>query len=467
MNPAEPSAASCVDKARAALSRWSLAPPLNRPLLVALSGGPDSVGLFHVLHELGVPVLAAHLDHETRNGASAQDAAFAEALAQKAGVPFYLRRRPVAEEAAAAGASFEAAARAARYAFLAGVARETGAIAIATGHHAGDRAETVLWRVIRGCGPGGLAGARGETRINGVRVIRPLIHCDRGEIMAYLQARQLEFRRDHSNSDIKHLRNAIRHDLLPRLRQAYNPGVDAALLRHAAIAEEEDNFLAAQTAAFLERCAAGDGLWDRRAFARGHAALQRRAVAAWMHRRGGDAGFEAVEEARRFVTEGRSGQSLTLGDGVLLHNTARFTEWRAEHASPPPADPAPLAVPGEARIAGLRLRAARLETPPADPRAFCSVRRQVFDSAALGAHLSVRVWRPGDRFQPLGMTGSKKIKDYLSSLGAPWSERERQLAVLAEDGRIAWLVGRAPAQPFAVTAQTREAMVIEVDDGIE
>ena len=216
-------------------------------VLVALSGGADSIAMLHLLRELettGVLTIAgvAHFNHRLRGAAADADERFCRDVAASLDLPIEVDSTDVRALAAAEGRSLEDAARTARYAFLEAAADRLEAEAIAVGHSVDDQAETFLLRLLRGAGPRGLAGIRPRTG----RVVRPLIEISRQELRDYVQERQLAFREDESNADLSIARNAVRHRLLPVL-QAFSPSVADVLAREADIAREDEDFLS-QTA---------------------------------------------------------------------------------------------------------------------------------------------------------------------------------------------------------------------------
>jgi tRNA(Ile)-lysidine synthase len=249
--------------------RRGLAPleGVGRGVVVAVSGGPDSVALLRAALAAPFPVVAAHLNHGLRGAESDGDEAFvAELCAALAatGVPalsFVSRRLDAAAEARAAGANLEATARRLRYEWLAEVARAAGAAWVATGHTADDQAETVLHRLLRGTGLQGLRGVAGRRDLApGVGLVRPLLQTTRAEVRAYLESLGQPFRVDSSNSDLTRMRNRIRHELLPHLAARYNPAVASVLARLAAQADErfrDEEAAAAALLAAAERPRAG------------------------------------------------------------------------------------------------------------------------------------------------------------------------------------------------------------------
>jgi tRNA(Ile)-lysidine synthase len=211
-------------------------------LVVAVSGGPDSVALTRAVAEArepGSPVVLAHLNHQLRGPESDADEASVVALGASLGLPVVTHRLEVAALARAEGGNLEAVARRERYRWLAAVASGHGLAHVATGHTASDQAETVLHRLLRGTGIDGLRGIAARRDIGpGVSVIRPLLAVTREEVVAYLASLGQATRHDASNDDDTLTRNRIRHDLLPLLRRDYNPRIDEALARLAAQAEE-------------------------------------------------------------------------------------------------------------------------------------------------------------------------------------------------------------------------------------
>ncbi|HIJ73660.1 MAG TPA: tRNA lysidine(34) synthetase TilS [Candidatus Hydrogenedentes bacterium] len=431
-------------------------------VLAAVSGGADSVCLLDALGALGYALEVAHFDHQTRNGESGEDAAFVRELAARRGLPFHTASRAIEPEAAASPLSFEEYARQARYEFLLDTAEQVGCACVATGHQADDQAETVLMRLLRGTAPHGLAGIPPVRAERGVRIVRPLLACTRNEVLAYLEDLGLPHQIDRTNADTRFLRNKVRHELLPRLAE-FNPRVRDALCRLADLERVENAFIEAAARTFWQQCLGEDQAIDRQAFARGDPALQRRAVLMLAWGRGVDCPFDRVAAAARFIAEGSTGRAFDLGGGVTLHNGRTTTEVRTGPVVL--ADRViPLAVPGDTEAFGRLYRVRRLDrVPAADLAAYCSPTRQVFDAQAAGAALAVRHRRAGDRFTPLGMTGTKKLKDYFIDIGLPATRRDSQ-PLLVSGETVLWVIGYAIAAHGAVGPETSQVIEIEVVD---
>ena len=215
-------------------------------ILVAVSGGPDSIVLLHALNQLKQPwrltLHAAHVDHGLRPE-SPQDAAFVQALAEQWGVPATIERRDVAAACSEHGWSLEDGARRVRYACLAEVAQRHSASHIAVAHTADDQAETVLMRLVRGTGLRGLGAMTPMRRLGKLWLVRPLLEVWREEIESYLRDHGLAAREDASNADQRFVRNRIRHELLPLLARYYNPNIKGALTQLAEQSQWDYAFL--------------------------------------------------------------------------------------------------------------------------------------------------------------------------------------------------------------------------------
>jgi len=213
-------------------------------VLVGVSGGPDSVALLHVLIALvprfSLKLGVAHLNHGLRRRDSDDDAKFVESLAGKFDLPFYLRNVDVHKYRLEYGLSLEEAARRVRYAFFMDVAAGYRFDKIALGHHCDDNAELVLMNLFRGSGPLGIAGI--PPKRSG-KVVRPLIKLGRSDIIEFLELKGLRYVVDVSNIDARHLRNRVRHHLIPLLETSYNPKIIDSLNRLAAIVSSEEEWI--------------------------------------------------------------------------------------------------------------------------------------------------------------------------------------------------------------------------------
>jgi len=452
------------------------------PLVVAVSGGADSLALLHALRmvapAMGVALHVAHLGHGMRGAVGAADAVWVAAQAVAWGLPCTVRRADVPAYARQAGRSPEDAARAVRYTFLAGVAAQVGAQAVAVAHHADDQAETVLAHLLRGAGLPGLAGMAAWSPLPlpadavalaaaldlplpavAPHLLRPWLGISRAAILAYCAAHRLTPREDASNSDPAHRRNYLRHTVLPLLDAAY-PGVARRLATAAGVFAEENALLeAALDHAWPDLAAVQPGAvrLDRAALARLPAALRRRAIRRAVGALTGGTHDLAADHLAAALTllgpAGRTGATLHLPGGVVLHrerDAGVLTRTDKPAADPrrPWRDPGtslPLPVAGDVPVGGYLLRITHAPAGAVDPTTLgADPWTAVFDAATLAAlgPLVLRTRRPGDRLAPFGAGGhSRKLQDLLVDGGVPRAARAGLPLLVAADGPLLWVPG--------------------------
>ncbi len=426
-------------------------PPAVGPgehLLVAVSGGPDSTALLLALASLapahGWRLTAAHVDHGLRGADGATDRDLVARLAADLGVAL-VERRLVLDP----GAGVEARARRARHRALAALAAASGASRIVLGHTADDQAETVLLRLLRGAGRGGLAGMR---RARG-RLLRPLLGATRADVRRFLAERDVPFAVDRSNADLRHARNRLRRLVLPFLAAEFNPRVVPGLASLATRLRDEDDLLDALAAARQRELADGSGLHV--AVAAEPPALGRRIVRRWLEAgaRAGVSG-EQVERVLALARGHRRGVVATPGASRVLREGDRLVRRPGRRPTPRPFC---VAIAGGGQVADdvagwrvtLSLPAPRPapDDRPGDP---CQAE---FDADRLGPSLVLRSRRPGDRVHLPGV-GTRKLQDVLVDARVPREARDA-LPLLASAGEILWVPGVAQATGAAVGPATR------------
>ena len=455
-------------KVKETIRKYRMLDPGDR-VVVAVSGGPDSVCLLSVLHalakDLDLTLHVAHLDHRFRGEESAADARFVEGLAQDMGIAATSESLDVPAYCAERGLSAQAGAREVRYAFLQQCAKAIGARRIALGHTANDQAETLLMRLVRGAGISGLS-AIPPVREN---IIRPLIGMTRSEVLAYLQEKGTDFRTDPSNEKPLYTRNRVRHELLPVLER-FNPRVMEALAAEAFLLRDENEVIEAmlpdiiQKVLSVEREAVRIG---REAFSRLLPALQRRVLRKAIELVAGDDAIDhswiRTGEALGFMTEAQSGRSMEVPGGLLLEREYDDLVIRARKQET--VFCVPLAVPGETAVSAARLSIGTLllETLP-DPGADGGnyLWQAVFDYDKISLPLYLRNRRPGDRFCPAGMGGrSKKLQDYFVDEKVP-QMRRNTAPLLATEQDVVWIVGMRTDGRFLPGPGTTKVLVVQV-----
>ena len=438
-------------------------------VVAAVSGGSDSVALALLLHELaqhGDVVLAglAHLHHHIRDADADDDAAFVRALAGDLGVPAIVAEAQVREEAREHGVSLEVAGRHARRRLYDEARRATNAARVAVAHTRDDQAETVLLRLVRGAGASGL-GAMAPLRDY---LARPLLDCSRVELQDYLRARGQAWREDPTNTDRSIPRNRVRHAVMPELR-AINVQADAALARAAELLRGDDEFLERLANAAFLRCVdpvddRNIVTIDRSEFGKLAVALARRVAryALETAHAGRTYGLEEADALRRAAAG--SGETVQI-PGILVERfDAKVVLTKRDVPAVAPASAVAgewrLDVPGmvEAPHGAWRLSAEGPVPVPEEPSRDRS--RVMVDAARLGGHLVVRSRRPGDRLQPLGAPGSKKVQDVFVDRKVPLDDRDGVPIVTTDTGEIVWVAGEVLADPFRVTPATKSVVVL-------
>ena len=272
-------------------------PLREQAALIGVSGGRDSVALLHLLAGRGHRLIVCHLDHSMRRE-SREEARFVEKLAARLGCECVVRRENVKARAKRMKCSIETAAREARFAFFAKVAKARGVRRVFLAHHADDQVETFLFNLLRGSGAAGLAAMLATSLRGDLEIVRPLLGVWREEIDRYVAVHGLEFCEDASNADPRHTRNRVRHEILPMLAKAFGRDVRGALLRSAEILREEDAFLSGLPELGMAE-APQLSVKEMRELP---VAIQRRVLLAWLRARGvAEIGFDEVERVRSLL----------------------------------------------------------------------------------------------------------------------------------------------------------------------
>jgi tRNA(Ile)-lysidine synthase len=295
--------------------------PPGSTVLVAVSAGPDSTALLHILARLR-PVLAcslvcAHINHGLRPDETKQEAESVRRLARLLAVPFFRFQVDTKAHMHEHGLSLEHAARDLRYARLRSCAREQGAALIAVGHTADDQAEEVLHRLLRGSGRKGIGGMALKNR----DIIRPLLQTSKKQLLDYLDRHDIPFCRDSSNDDTRFLRNRIRHVLLPLLERDFDPGIRRSLCKSAENLQEDEDFLKQNLDRLwpdLIRADGGEYRLNREYLASLHPCLRRRAVERLLHALGAKARYAHILAVLDGAARGRAGSELHLGQGLRV-----------------------------------------------------------------------------------------------------------------------------------------------------
>ena len=495
------------------VERYGLVSP-GEMVVVAVSGGADSVCLLHVLAKwrkgLGINLHIAHLNHQLRGIESEADARYVSDLAGSLGIPVTIDRQDVAAYRLARNLSVEEAARELRYALFARVAGEVGAKRIAIGHTRDDQVETIVMHIVRGTGITGLCGLTPcspmaydnqgrEGNLEGeeppmpltprviaspdssgrsnLLIIRPLLDITREETKSYCQEYQLDARIDSSNVSLSFFRNRIRLQLLPQLRQ-YNPSIDQALLRLADIAKEDNAFIEQQLSELWDEVARQENnaiYLDKKQIASLPIALQRQLLRTTVTRLAGDTrDIEASHiEATRNLLDKPVGKRISLPHGIICQGgydeiVIASPDVIGTRQSQLPLCPFPplsgefhLKVPSKTVIPGWKVIAkiGKASSLLPDSLGGSNLIAQ-FDLGKTGTELFVRQRQPGDRFQPLGMDTPKKVQEFMVDAKIPRSWRGR-IPIVCSPQQIIWVVGWRIDDRGKVTKTSNEILHLE------
>jgi tRNA(Ile)-lysidine synthase len=424
-------------------------------IVVAVSGGPDSVALLHVLFRLADThqwtIVVAHVNHQFRGVESDSEADFVAELAAGLALPCEIGVIDVPAYIEEASLNGQAAAREKRYEFLHQVAEQYGAQRIALAHHADDQAETMLMRILRGTGPSGLVGMPERRREKKVELIRPFLRIYKSDIVNYCAQHEITYCKDSSNELRKYFRNRIRLDLMPMLKQ-YNEQLPESLNRLTDVMQAENDYLDAETDKVFRRIVTFQSnicRLNQSDFAELHVALQRRLIKLILNclcLERERLVFTRIERVRELMIKDQmSNQVLQVDEQIYI--VREYGSIQFQTFAP---DPKPYAYE-------IRLASNELDLPDMNAKLIYSWmplssyekaasspdhNGDVFlDADQVELPLCLRSRRSGDRLEPLGLNGSKKVKDMFIDAKMPSTRREVIPLLVDASGRILWIVG--------------------------
>lgn len=454
---------------RRTIQKYDMLKPGDR-VVIGVSGGGDSMALMHILREISPDyhlwLVVAHLDHGLR-AEGKQDELFVRRAAADLGIPFEGRKVDVRVQRQKQGLNLQEAARQVRYAFLRGVAKKYRAAKIALGHTADDQAESVIMRFLRGSGTRGLSGippVREEV------FIRPLIEVWRAEIEAFLQEKKIPYLSDPSNRSGQFLRSRIRHELLPILRQ-YNPRIREVLVQMADLFRAEEIYWQALVEEKFPGLVLNDTkhalTLDIPSLLKQPFPLRLRMLRFALEKLMGNLrqmNFVHFLSMDRLLKSPEPNQRLSLPRGLTLvkayrsltlaHSKGKKEETAAfEHKV---LGPGIIDIPEIGRTMQLEYK----EASPLEPKAH-PANIALLDGDTISFPLILRSIRPGDRFQPLGMEGDKKVKDLLIDCKIPVPERKK-IPLLLEGDQILWVGGIRIDHRARLKPQTRRILFVQL-----
>ena len=423
-------------------------------ILVAVSGGPDSMVLLRVLEKLSAAhkwkIVVAHFNHRLRGRASDADEKLVRKTAAKMKLPIVVESADVKAFAGRSKLSVEMAARKLRHEFFARAAQDRKIKTVALAHHADDQVELFFLRLLRGAGGEGLAGMKWRSPSpadNRISLVRPLLDCAKAGLLAFARENKTQFHHDATNSSPDFLRNRIRTELLPLLRKKYQPGLNKAVLRLMEIVGAESEFVS--DAASL----------PGKTFDDMPVAVQRRVLCLQLAKLGVVVDFDLVEQLRRspgvFVSVGAAFSVCRKSGGRIVlrgQQEANFSPLKMKLK---------LGKAGETFFGGLGFKWQLCQVKNQNFPAYASatLNREFFDAGKIGGKIILRHWRPGDRFQPIGLRSAAKLQDLFTN--AKISRERRRSLILAESagGEIFWVEGLRIGEHFKLTPQTKRRLL--------
>ncbi len=427
-------------------------------LLVAASGGVDSMALLELLHRLSgdhlLKLVVGHFNHQLRGRQSGADERLVRTTARRMGLECVTGRGDVRQHARQQGVSIEMAARELRHAFLAEAARRHRATWVVLAHHADDQAETFFLNALRGCGGGAVAGMKADAPSpwgGGVRLLRPLLCETKAALIDYATVCGIRHREDASNGDPSMLRNRVRIHLIQPIARHLGAGAIRPLLQSMEIIGTEADCVMGMAKVWLESgrtATVFDAL---------HPAVQRQVVRIQLIALGVEPAFDLIEKLRH-----APGTKVSAGPDCVVFDASLGRVSKAVAGLPQfqgAALPVKLGRSGQVEFGALTIQWQRKRFDGSSQTAAFIPDREHFDADVIGRNVVLRHWQPGDRFQPTGMKQSVKLQDLLVNARIPAEQRRSLVVALAEDGRLFWVQGLRMSEPFKLTSSTRRVLV--------
>ncbi len=435
-------------------------------LIVGVSAGVDSMVLLHVLNafrqDLELFLIVAHVNHGLRPAEAEKEAELVRQTSEGMSLPFEYGQFHVKEFQKAEGLSPQDAARRIRFRFFSDLLQKHRANKIALGHHADDQVETVLLRLLRGCG---LQGLKGMTPLRQGKVIRPLFERWREEIESFARTNEIAFLQDPSNLQADYLRNRIRLRLIPSIEEEYQPNVRAVLMKTSTILREEDDYLergAEDAYQKIVRGEKGDLVFNLPEFQSLHRSIQRRVLQKMLGRAEGEDGeWPEVDLIHRRMSQPTPSFLQQFSHDLIFerrYDTVFLRKGRIE-----PIQPFEVVLPSPGRTSigkiGKEVVVEEMERHDSFESFEGSPNIAFMDDEMLQLPLKMRNSRPGDRFQPLGVKGTQKLKKFFIDHKVPRRDRLK-VPLLLSGERIVWVVGYRIDERVKVTSKTRRILKV-------
>jgi tRNA(Ile)-lysidine synthase len=454
-------------------------------VLLAVSGGADSIAMLALFEQVSrcIPctICVAHLNHKIRGKSAAGDALFVKDFAQQRGVPCFSGESDVPQLAKKMKISLEMAARKARYDFLIKTAHQHRCLTIATAHTANDQAETILMRLARGSSVEGLAGIPVVDRRAKIKIVRPLLTIGRKEIVNYLKTKKIKWREDETNKDTAILRNKIRHKVLPYLQKTLNPKLLHSLNRIASIARVEEEWISTFVENARKECLRKNGessvVINKKLIAL-HPALQRRLLKAWLIEMGMPCDIldlqiidELIETIKKAQADKKEHLMAFLNYRISASPDKTVLSLILKNQNPPLSKTKKarrcLKIPGTTYLPAFNIKVTatfkkdvyRLKP---DGIGKYPAMASISERRRAGAKIVVRHWQAGDRMNPYGMAGSKKLQDIFMDQKIE-KERRNHIPIFICRNKVIWIPGYRISEDWKVQPDEPESLRLLVE----
>lgn len=438
-------------------------------IIVAISGGPDSVALLKILDmisgEYGLSLVTAHLNHGLRGKESDDDEVFVREVSESLGVAFESEHVDMRALIEREKKSPEEICRDVRYSFLEKIRKKHKASKIALGHNLGDQAETVIMKFLRGSGMGGL---RGILPVRDEVYIRPLISVTRDEILTFLKKEGMAFVTDSSNVEDIYLRNRIRNKLIPKLRENYNPGLEENLGHMADIIRVEDVYIRTTVKNILTSWGVDRDMNNVHInipeLVKSHEAIQRRIIKTLLqdcsHSKKG-IGYLHVKSVMGLITGGSPNGILNLPFDLEVRREYDLLTISKKKPAKNSEFYYDIEIPGTINIKELCIKTNFDLIDKTSALNFNSSRTAFMDYEKISFPLIIRNMKPGDRIQPFGMNGTKKIKSLFIDEKVP-KNRRKEIPLLVDQKSVLWIMGMRLSERIRITDKTTSVVRIEI-----
>jgi tRNA(Ile)-lysidine synthase len=452
-------------------------------VIVGVSGGPDSVCLLHILKRISdsymkIKIVAAHINHMLRMEESDGDEEYVKRLCKELGIVLYVKRVDVKFYAKEHSVSVEVAGRKIRYDFFKEVAdKYKNNLKIAVGHNRNDRVETILMNLFRGTGPEGISGMKIKTG----NIIRPLLLTGREEIEEYCRTNFLNPRCDSSNLRNDYTRNKIRNILIPYINKVLKINSGNSVYRFVSLLDDELDFIREYAEKCYEECTSetksvSKAVLNLGYFNNYHIALQKRVIRMAVEKINGNLNEIEnihVENAVKLCMEGKTGSILHMPGGIRVYKSYDSVSifFQKEDKNENTDFCKMVIIPGKTYLSDISaVVRSSLFKHNGDVEKYRQIKKdsfiQYFDYETLCKEFYIRNRRRSDRFIPLGMSGTKKLKDFFIDEKIPVNKRN-VLPLIAEGNEIIWVIGYRTGEKFKVTAKTRTVLKLEYIKGLK